>query len=596
MTNHISAFAESQPDSSVFESPDDGGLSGPGAILIPPSLSSPSDDRKTPPRTAASLREAGSALGIDVRRGGAVAKSPWPTPNKALIAKIVNEGSTLATLRALSPEKLPDSERHTKMILGELFPGDPLLCLGFRKERFDTKPRSEWFDVSKLPLIVPSAMSSRTGRTQPTRTHPDGKPSKRCLGNTGPRQYLVVEFDHATEDAQACLLLHLNKYAPLVMVLHSGGKSLHGWFDCHGGDSDAHHRFFQYAVSLGADPRTWTPCQLVRLPDGQRDDGTRQRILYWNPAALRGGDWAATSTLPEATQMHEAEEEEEEGESCTEKRSNRETEQLSNGDNHVEGGEEERTSLSEAISKCRPRGPKQNNRALFNLARKVRRVEKERNARFTEDELLGVVAEWCTGHQFLTHSPETYFMEFQNAYDRVKWADGEEGDVAALELARTQPLPTEAELFKDEKIRLLVAWCFQLQKSVGDRAFFISCRKAGGLMGVPFTTMNTWLLGLQRRKVIRLHERGNTTDRANRYFYNSLCPEQQSNVAPKRPIQPVTPAAPVAGGVLSLPRETNMRSNSLLRGPQEQVSVAEMVTTSEHTTWPKSLYVSHFGK
>jgi len=45
----------------------------------------------------------------------------------------------------------------------------------------------------------------------------------------------------------------------------------------------------RYAVSIGADPATWTRCQLVRMPDGlRREPGKerRQTVYYFNPEAL----------------------------------------------------------------------------------------------------------------------------------------------------------------------------------------------------------------------------------------------------------------------------------------------------------------------
>jgi hypothetical protein len=45
------------------------------------------------------------------------------------------------------------------------------------------------------------------------------------------------------------------------------------------------------AVRLGADSHTWTRCQLVRMPDGIRDNGNRQRVYYFAPSVvgLEGG-------------------------------------------------------------------------------------------------------------------------------------------------------------------------------------------------------------------------------------------------------------------------------------------------------------------
>ena len=102
------------------------------------------------------------------------------------------------------------------------------------------------------------------------------------------RRFLVVEFDNGDLDGQAARLWHLGQVAPLTLAVHSGGKSVHGWFATHGKpDSELRH-FMRRAVALGADPATWTACQFVRLPDGRRDDGRPQRCFYFNPATLGG--------------------------------------------------------------------------------------------------------------------------------------------------------------------------------------------------------------------------------------------------------------------------------------------------------------------
>src|SRR5262245_2661328 len=67
-------------------------------------------------------------------------------------------------------------------------------------------------------------------------------------------------------------------HAPFVSAVHSGGKSLHGWFDVHGEDEKKIKWFFRYAVSLGADPATWTRSQFVRMPGGRRDNGKAQLL------------------------------------------------------------------------------------------------------------------------------------------------------------------------------------------------------------------------------------------------------------------------------------------------------------------------------
>jgi len=66
-------------------------------------------------------------------------------------------------------------------------------------------------------------------------------------------------------------------------VTHSGGKSLHGWYLALGKSRAELRRFMNYAVSLGADRATWTRSQFVRVADGLRENGQRQRVFYFNP-------------------------------------------------------------------------------------------------------------------------------------------------------------------------------------------------------------------------------------------------------------------------------------------------------------------------
>jgi hypothetical protein len=209
--------------------------------------------------------------------------SKWPAVNKERQKAIIRDNGTLADLWELSCPRIADNGQHTEAIIDELFPGNPLLCCGLSQSEFDTKPREDWRgQLSQLQFIVPSPMSAVFGRTKE-----DGHESKHTLDNTGPRRFLVCEFDTGTNDEQAALLLHLAKYAPLVCVVHSGGKSLHGWFVAAGWLGTKVEKFFRYAVSLGADPATWTPCQFVRMPDGRRDNGKPQTVFFLNFQPLK---------------------------------------------------------------------------------------------------------------------------------------------------------------------------------------------------------------------------------------------------------------------------------------------------------------------
>ena len=168
--------------------------------------------------------------------------------------------------------------------LQAMFPGDPLVCVGASTNRCFTEKLSDFSDLECAQFVVPSPMSARYGVPRS-----GGRRSARTLDNTGPRKYLVIECDFTPEQAadigrttqEACLAVisHLSAYEDLVCVVDSAGKSVHGWFVARGEPIS----FMQYAVALGADKKTWTKNQLVRLPGGLRDNGKRQEILFWNP-------------------------------------------------------------------------------------------------------------------------------------------------------------------------------------------------------------------------------------------------------------------------------------------------------------------------
>ena len=213
-------------------------------------------------------------------RGNAVPgqrAAKWPDVNHEQRAAILRDHGGLADLWEASKPRIEDAAQHTEEIIDRLFPGNPLLCCGKSNSEFDTKPREDWRgQMSALALIVPSPMSALEGVTK------EGKASRHALSNTGDRRFLICEFDTGTADEHAAVLLHLGTFAPLVCAVHSGGKSLHGWFFVAGQPAAKVEKFFRYAVSLGADRATWTRSQFVRMPDGTRDNGKRQTVFFVN--------------------------------------------------------------------------------------------------------------------------------------------------------------------------------------------------------------------------------------------------------------------------------------------------------------------------
>lgn len=210
----------------------------------------------------------------------------WPAVNREQIEATAAHGVCVADLWEESPVRLDGDTPQSAAVLPVMFPGDPLLCVGSKSDFF-TDPLSSFIDRShNLEQIVPSPMKAKYGRTQ------QGHLSQHSLEATGPRRFVVIEGDKIDgvaipKDTQAAILLHLAERAPLALVVDSAGKSLHGWFFCEGADEAKLKRFFAYAVSLGADAGLWTLNQFARMPDGRRNNGKRQSILYFNPEVIR---------------------------------------------------------------------------------------------------------------------------------------------------------------------------------------------------------------------------------------------------------------------------------------------------------------------
>ncbi|MDA7862416.1 hypothetical protein N9A63_02265 [Akkermansiaceae bacterium] len=131
-------------------------------------------------------------------------------------------------------------------------------------------------------FMVPNPMKGKVGLTK------DGKPSKRCTDNTGPRKRIVCDFDLPRAEIQPSLITYLADYSGLdpEWVLHSGNKSLQAAWNCSDWSSEDILTFEEEAVRVGADPAIMGDgrrCQFVRMPAGYRDNGKRQVIHFWNP-------------------------------------------------------------------------------------------------------------------------------------------------------------------------------------------------------------------------------------------------------------------------------------------------------------------------
>ncbi|MDB4780649.1 hypothetical protein OAG44_01100 [bacterium] len=180
--------------------------------------------------------------------------------------------------RAIS---LPHPEKLTpKEVLEIIMKPSPesLICVGYKNGDYGfkriTKEFQEFKSLEKLSYVIPAYMTAKAGKTQ------SGKTSAGAKSNTGDRIYNVVDLDDPPPEEHSSILWKLAEFRKPDLVLRTGGKGLHGWFPVSGDDD----HFWHAAVLLGADVRIYkNKSQLVRLPNGTRDNGERQEVLFINP-------------------------------------------------------------------------------------------------------------------------------------------------------------------------------------------------------------------------------------------------------------------------------------------------------------------------
>ncbi|MDA7619009.1 hypothetical protein N9081_01835 [Akkermansiaceae bacterium] len=180
--------------------------------------------------------------------------------------------------RAIS---LSDPDKLTpKEVLEVIMKPTPesLICVGYKNGEYGfkriTKEFQEYKNLEHYAYVIPAFMTARSGMTQ------SGKTSAGAKSNTGERLFNVVDLDDPPPEEHSSILWELSKHREPALVLRTGGKGLHGWFPITEDDAN----FWHAAVLLGADVRIHkNKSQLVRLPNGTRDNGERQEVLFINP-------------------------------------------------------------------------------------------------------------------------------------------------------------------------------------------------------------------------------------------------------------------------------------------------------------------------
>lgn len=104
--------------------------------------------------------------------------------------------------------------------------------------------------------------------------------------NVGERLYVVVEFDSGSPNDQFLYHYYLqrtNPAFPLVMLVWSGHKSIHGWYATYGCSERKVRTFQRKASEVGADQTCASPSAWIRMPNGWNyKHNARQEVLYFD--------------------------------------------------------------------------------------------------------------------------------------------------------------------------------------------------------------------------------------------------------------------------------------------------------------------------
>lgn len=164
-----------------------------------------------------------------------------------------------------------------------------------------------------------------------------------------------------------------------------------------------------------------------------------------------------------------------------------------------------REKIMVAIRQTQPTGVGERRLCVFRFARHIVGIAASR------EDLDWAIREWHRQALPVIGTPEfeeTRF-DFEEAVENVKFP-AENADrilTESLAEADAKPLPECAERYEGDAIRRLIALCAEMQKKHGDSPFFLSCRSAGGLLGIKHTTAALYLRGLVRDRVLTEVER-----------------------------------------------------------------------------------------
>lgn len=224
--------------------------------------------------------------------GGVLPDMVVPTPPRIrpeLLQALIRlgAGATIEAIRGVSPVPIPDDPIAQQMlVLNSLYGVSETVFVG---ERIGSNVATVGqvlehlkHDIAVGPHIIPNPLTGEQGLTK------DGKPSYRADSCVAAYRFAVVEFDNLPLEDQ--LAFWASVKLPVALLVHSGGKSIHGWVRVDQPDRDAWDRnverelFAGRLTPLGADPSCRNEARLSRMPGFTRPDSEKlQQLIYLAP-------------------------------------------------------------------------------------------------------------------------------------------------------------------------------------------------------------------------------------------------------------------------------------------------------------------------
>lgn len=220
------------------------------------------------------------------------AATPRPAVDGAkLLGATLKRGAGFdqADLWEASPTRIDwPPERDGIEVLRQLYRPEHRLFIG---TRFDAgaghvRSVSEWIvrferGISIPEHIVPNPLSGKSGPTK------ESNLSFRADSCVARFRFATVEFDTMPREKQ--IQFWAGAPLPIVALVDSGGKSIHGWVRIDATDADewtqrVEGRLFSFLTAVGVDGSCKNESRLSRMPGHFRvEKGRWQRLLYLNP-------------------------------------------------------------------------------------------------------------------------------------------------------------------------------------------------------------------------------------------------------------------------------------------------------------------------